>query len=181
MKFIIKLFPEITIKSKSVRQRFIKILQGNIRNVLRRFDDDARVRMDWDKLIVSSRNDQFHEQAIEALACIPGIQAFLEVQASKFTDLHDIFEQVKAVWGDQLKGKTFCVRAKRHGKHEFSSLEVERYVGGGLNQHCESNGVRLKNPDVKINLEIDGEELFIVSAIHQGLSGMPIATQEDVL
>jgi len=44
-----------------------------------------------------------------------------------------------------------------------------------------SNGVRLKNPDVKINLEIDGEELFIVSAIHQGLSGMPIATQEDVL
>ena len=35
-----------------------------------------------------------------ALACIPGIQAFLEVQASKFTDLHDIFEQVKAVWGD---------------------------------------------------------------------------------
>ncbi|MGL5526715.1 MAG: tRNA uracil 4-sulfurtransferase ThiI, partial [Aeromonas veronii] len=50
MKFIIKLFPEITIKSKSVRQRFIKILQGNIRNVLRRFDDDARVRMDWDKL-----------------------------------------------------------------------------------------------------------------------------------
>ena len=53
--------------------------------------------------------------------------------------------------------------------------------GADLNQHCESNGVRLKNPDVKINLEIDGEELFIVSAIHQGLSGMPIATQEDVL
>ena len=28
MKFIIKLFPEITIKSKSVRQRFTKMLQG---------------------------------------------------------------------------------------------------------------------------------------------------------
>ena len=68
------------------------------------------------------------------------------MQASKFTDLHDIFEQVKAVWGDQLEGKTFCVRAKRHGKHEFSSLEIERYVGGGLNQHCVSNGVRLKEP-----------------------------------
>ncbi|MGL6052961.1 MAG: hypothetical protein ACRC16_23800, partial [Aeromonas salmonicida] len=39
MKFIIKLFPEITIKSKSVRQRFTKMLQGNIRNVLRRFDE----------------------------------------------------------------------------------------------------------------------------------------------
>ncbi|QSE73246.1 tRNA 4-thiouridine(8) synthase ThiI, partial [Aeromonas media] len=92
MKFIIKLFPEITIKSKSVRQRFTKMLQGNIRNVLRRFDEDARVRMDWDKLVVSSRNDQFHAQAIETLACIPGIQYFLEVKLSNFTDLHDIFE-----------------------------------------------------------------------------------------
>ncbi len=35
MKFIIKLFPEITIKSQSVRLRFIKILTGNIRNVLK--------------------------------------------------------------------------------------------------------------------------------------------------
>jgi thiamine biosynthesis protein ThiI len=34
MKFIIKLFPEITIKSKSVRQRMVKILQGNIRKVI---------------------------------------------------------------------------------------------------------------------------------------------------
>ncbi|MBE4703762.1 tRNA 4-thiouridine(8) synthase ThiI, partial [Citrobacter freundii] len=74
MKFIIKLFPEITIKSKSVRQRFTKMLQGNIRNVLRRFDEDARVRMDWDKLVVSSRNDQFHARYLETLACIPGIQ-----------------------------------------------------------------------------------------------------------
>ena len=55
-------------------------------------------------------------------------------------------------------------------------------TGGGSEPALrELNGVRLKNPDVKINLEIDGEELFIVSAIHQGLSGMPIATQEDVL
>lgn len=33
MKFIIKLHPEITIKSRSVRKRFTKILESNIRNV----------------------------------------------------------------------------------------------------------------------------------------------------
>jgi len=57
MKFIVKLFPEITIKSKSVRQRMIKVLQGNVRNVLRRIDPQVRVRMDWDKLVVSADND----------------------------------------------------------------------------------------------------------------------------
>ncbi|MFM1684722.1 tRNA uracil 4-sulfurtransferase ThiI [Aeromonas salmonicida] len=181
MKFIIKLFPEITIKSKSVRQRFTKMLQGNIRNVLRRFDEDARVRMDWDKLVVSSRNDQFHAQYLETLACIPGIQYFLEVKLSNFTDLHDIFEQTRAVWGDRLKGKTFCVRARRVGKHDFSSLELERYVGGGLNQHCETAGVRLKKPDIQVNLEVENDELYIISAVHHGMGGFPMATQEDVL
>jgi thiamine biosynthesis protein ThiI len=43
MKFIIKLFPEITIKSKSVRQRMVKILQGNIRNVLQKVDETITV------------------------------------------------------------------------------------------------------------------------------------------
>ncbi|MGL5948376.1 MAG: tRNA uracil 4-sulfurtransferase ThiI [Aeromonas sp.] len=181
MKFIIKLFPEITIKSKSVRQRFTKMLQGNIRNVLRRFDDDARVRMDWDKLIVSSRNDQFHAQYLDTLACIPGIQYFLEVKHSTFTDLHDIFEQTRAVWGERLAGKTFCVRARRIGKHDFSSLELERYVGGGINQHCQTGGVRLKKPDVQINLEIENQDLYIISAVHHGMNGYPMATQEDVL
>ena len=41
------------------------------------------------------------------------------------------------------------VRVKRKGKHEFSSIEIERYVGGGLNQNFPSKGVRLSNPDLQ--------------------------------
>ena len=47
MKFIIKLFPEITIKSQSVRIRFIKILTSNIRNVLSTLGDDITVVRHW--------------------------------------------------------------------------------------------------------------------------------------
>lgn len=43
MKFIIKLFPEITIKSHSVRLHFIKILTGNIRNILHNLDKEISV------------------------------------------------------------------------------------------------------------------------------------------
>ncbi|WP_202214994.1 hypothetical protein, partial [Klebsiella pneumoniae] len=48
MKFIIKLFPEITIKSQSVRLRFIKILTSNIRNVLKDLAEDVAVVRHWD-------------------------------------------------------------------------------------------------------------------------------------
>ncbi len=50
MKFIIKLFPEITIKSQSVRLRFIKILTGNIRNVLKQYDETLAVVRHWDNI-----------------------------------------------------------------------------------------------------------------------------------
>ncbi|MDI5447734.1 tRNA 4-thiouridine(8) synthase ThiI, partial [Salmonella enterica subsp. enterica serovar Anatum] len=50
MKFIIKLFPEITIKSQSVRLRFIKILTGNIRNVLKHYDEALAVVRHWDNI-----------------------------------------------------------------------------------------------------------------------------------
>ena len=45
-------------------------------------------------------------------------------------------------------------------------------MGGGLNQHCVSNGVRLKNPDVKINPRIDGEA-FHRQRHPPGAEGMP--------
>ncbi len=183
MKFIIKLFPEITIKSKSVRQRMIKVLQGNVRNVIRRVDPSVRVRMDWDKLVVScdGNTPEMRDAVVEVLSCTPGIQCFLEVQEFRFTELHDIYLHTAALYGDQLAGQTFCVRVKRHGKHEFTSIEVERYVGGGLNQNHVTGGVRLKNPDRQINLEIEDDKLYLITQIHPGLGGYPLSTQEDVL
>ncbi|RKF18584.1 tRNA 4-thiouridine(8) synthase ThiI [Alginatibacterium sediminis] len=183
MKFIVKLFPEITMKSKSVRKRFSKILQSNIRNVLHRYDEDIRVRLEWDRIVVTSRSEdpKVRSQLVDALKSTPGIVHFLEVKEHAFEDLHQIYEITHRAWDGKLSDKTFCVRVKRSGKHEFTSTEVERYVGGGLNQYTENAGVRLKNPDITIKLEIDGEKLYLVEEVHPGLGGFPIATQESVL
>ncbi|GGB33777.1 tRNA sulfurtransferase [Oceanisphaera marina] len=183
MKFIIKLHPEITIKSRSVRQRMCKLLQGNIRTVLTPLDENVKIRSDWDKLIVRTNffTDEHRQEMIQALACIPGIQAFLEVQEHQVATLDEILTHTEQAFGASLAGKTFCVRAKRRGQQIFSSLDVERYVGGGLNQRCNTAGVKLKNPDVQVNLELDGERLYLVNQQYAGLGGYPIATQESVL
>ncbi|WP_108651870.1 tRNA uracil 4-sulfurtransferase ThiI [Dongshaea marina] len=183
MKFIVKLFPEIAIKSKSVRKHMSKILQGNIRNVLRRYDETITVRNDWDKMVVSSKDDspENRERLIDALKCIPGIQSFSEVRVSSYTDLDDIARQVRELKESQLAGKSFCVRARRRGKHEFNSLDVERYVGGHLNQNCSTGGVKLKNPDTEVLLEIEDDKLYLVCDNYKGLCGYPLATQDHVL
>ena len=59
--------------------------------------------------------------------------------------------------------------------------EVERYVGGGLNQHIETARVKLTDPDVTVNLEIENDRLLLVKGRYEGIGGFPIGTQEDVL
>ncbi|WP_163935954.1 tRNA uracil 4-sulfurtransferase ThiI [Paraferrimonas sp. SM1919] len=183
MKFVVKLYPEITIKSKSVRLRFIKLLETSIRNVLRRIDEGVRVKRNWDSLEVNlaSEDSSIRDELAEKLQCIPGIQAILEVKVFEFETLDDIYQLAQQHFADTIKDKTFCVRVKRKGKHEFNSLQVEQYVGGGLNQFTEAKGVKLKNPDVLLTLEIKENKLYLVTNQYPGLKGFPIASQEDVL
>ncbi|MEL4426569.1 tRNA uracil 4-sulfurtransferase ThiI [Shewanella indica] len=183
MKFIVKLYPEIMMKSKPVRMRFTKMLESNIRNVLKKVDEDAAVTRQWDRIMVQVPKDkpQLKQVFAERLACIPGISTISQVNEYNFETVDDIYQHALKVYAGELAGKTFCVRAKRSGKHDFSSQDVERYVGGGLNQFTEAAGVRLKDPDMTIHLEINNDKLYLVEKKIPGLGGFPIATQEDVL
>lgn len=183
MKFIIKLHPEITIKSKSVRKRFTKLLEANIRQIFKQHELSVQVVNYWDKLVmlVNPGAQAEIDTVVQLLTRIPGIEQALWVQESTFTDLDDIYQQVKALWHDKLAGKTFSVRVKRRGEHDYSSTDIARYVGGGLNQFCETGGVKLKHPDVAIELEVENDKLYLVKQRIPCLGGMPLPTQEDVL
>ncbi|MDE2419630.1 MAG: tRNA 4-thiouridine(8) synthase ThiI [Gammaproteobacteria bacterium] len=181
MKFIIKLFPEITIKSRSVRIRFIKILTGNIRNTLKNDFGKIAIVRHWDYIEVRAKDKSKTDQVRDALTRIPGIHFILEVDDRPFTDLHNIFEQTLEMYREKLEGKTFCVRVKRRGEHNFTSMDVQRYVGGALNQHIETASVKLSNPQVTVHLEIEDDRLLLIKGRYEGLGGYPISTQEDVL
>lgn len=169
------------IKSDSVRKRFIKILTGNIRNVLNKYDDQVAVVKHWDYIEVRTKNAEKNDLLIELLQRIPGIHHFLQVEEKPFNTLQDIFEIVYADIGSQLENKTFCVRVKRKGKHEFTSLDAERYIGGGLNQHIQSAKVKLTDPEVTVRIEIEYDHVMLVKQRFEGIGGYPIGTQEDVL
>lgn len=183
MHFIVRLFPEITIKSPPVRKRFTRQLRNNLRDLLRPISREIKIEREWEKIEVLAEglSAEQVEQVAEVLATTPGIAHFSLVQGYPLKDEHDVFEKTLAIWGEALAGKTFCVRVKRVGVHDFTSTEMERYVGGGLNQHTEASGVRLKNPDITVQLEIKDEQLYVVEMRRQGLGGFPLGSQEAVL
>lgn len=187
MKFVVKLFPEITIKSKPVRQRLVKQLRQNISAVLKKEFEDVKVQGFWDKIEVNL-NDDSQEKA-ENLAAIlqriPGIANILRVQRYQIDNIDDNFDEIvehtHRALGEELKGKRFVVRIKRAGQHSFTSHELERYVGGGLLRAGETAGVDLHNPEVTVMLEVRDSDLYIIEQRYEGLGGYPIGAQDDVL
>ncbi|MGP1953123.1 MAG: tRNA uracil 4-sulfurtransferase ThiI [Arsenophonus sp. ET-KM2-MAG3] len=181
MKFIIKLFPEITIKSQSVRLRFIKILASNILNILKVLDDEISVIRHWDNIEIYIKKNIYHDEISDALTKIPGIHHVFLVKEYQFQDLNHIFELTSEIYAKQIINKTFCVRVKRYGKHDFTSMEAERYIGGCLNKQILSAKVKLNQPDITLNLEIKKNKVIFIKSRIQGIGGFPIGTQEDVL
>ena len=183
MKFIVKLFPEITIKTPPVRKRFIKQLRKNIRAVLKRVDENVEVTGNWDfiELATSSDDSVLVAQTQDLLGTIPGIAYWQQVKEYPLVDFDEMLEKTLEVNREVLKGKTFRVTCQRSGKHDFQSIDVEKYIGGGLNQQTDAAGVKLKNPDVVVKIEIKKDRYFLVTARGNGLGGYPLGSMEPCL
>lgn len=180
MKFIVKFFPEIAVKSRPVRKRLIARLQNNLTIMLQRIDERIKVSGQWDKVEVSVEGDdaELSAKIVDLLKRTPGIQHSLEVKEFPLGDFDSVYQLTRQYYETLLKGKTFKVRVKRTGKHEFSSIELERYVGGGLRQHTENEGVNVHTPDIYVDLEVRDDKLYVITSKHVGLGGYPLGSQD---
>ena len=81
MEFLVKLHPEISIKSKSVRKRQTMLLEQNLKTILLRLDPSVAIKNNYDHLLVQvgSSSPKLRQQMIDHLACIPGIVQFLSL------------------------------------------------------------------------------------------------------
>jgi len=182
MHFIVKLFPEITIKSAPVRKRMIKQLRDNLRKLLLPLEREIEVQRDWEKIeIIAPDIVGLDARIADVLARTPGIANFSRVYCFELGDFDDIADKTRSVWGERLANKTFVLRVKRSGQHDFKSPDVERQVGGALLHSTEAAGVKLRNPDITVRLEIRQQQLYVIEETRQGLGGFPLGSQEAVL
>lgn len=182
MKFILRLQAEITVKSKTLRKRHGTVLSSNVRNLVKKVTEEAAVRWLWDKIEVEIPNDErLAEQVREILVCIPGIAHIEEVVQSEFIDFEGALQFVLDKMAPALKNKTFAVRIKRRGKHDFSSQDLAMYIGGGVRARVEGATVKLVQPDVTVQLWLENSTLSLQVARLTGIGGYPLPTQETVL
>ncbi len=180
-KFILKLFPEIMVKGSSAKRQMVGQLYNNLLKMLGRFSKDINVRKFSDKIEVVTPI-AFVVEVRQLLLDTPGIEQVLEaLQFDKINTLDEIKVKVGEVTHHEIEGKTFVVRAKRSGTHDFRSTQLEQTVGGYMLATYPSNGVDLHNPEVTIRIELLNNQLNIITTKHVGLAGFPLGTQGDIL
>ncbi len=120
-------------------------------------------------------------QVWQCLCDTPGIDLVMQVKKMPLPDFDGILEETKAVYADQLPGRTFAVRCKRQGQHSFTSVDVERHVGAGLIRDCNPAGVSLNDPEVSVHIQVRHNDLYVVEKLQRGLGGYPLGSQDAVL
>lgn len=178
MKIIIKFSPEIIIKSRSVRIFFIKILVTNIKTILKKHNKSVLITRHWDYFEIKYNND---EEIFFLLQNIPGIHHFFLVEKNIFSSLRDVYEKIVSFYFIKLENKSFCVRVKRCGNHNFTSQQAEYYLGDKICKNFSNTHVNLKKPEEIISLEIKDDYFFVIIQRYEGLGGLPIGTQQELL
>lgn len=182
MKLLIRPAPEVAIKSKPVRRQQMRHLRQNIRKLLARLDADILVEGSWDRIDVEVPEDRgLSGPVIDELLRIPGISTIQEIAVYPFESLQDLAAKVVAAYGQRLDGKTFAVRARRHGQHEFRSIDIERTVGAALLSATHAAGVDLKTPQMEVRVEVRDKQFHIAHRKHRGLGGYPLGSVETVM
>lgn len=101
-----------------------------------------------------------HSDEAERIDDIPEIETIIPIQVECVADLNEILNHAKLIAEMIGNSKTFAIRTKRRGKHDFTSLDINIKLGDKIRSitGCE---VDLNFPEKAVYVEIIGKRAFI--------------------
>ena len=166
-------YGELALKGKN-RGNFEKTLNRRIRDSLK--DIDYKLIIDSSKLYVISENENIDE-IIKRVKKIFGITA-LNPSIQVPNDEEEIKKTVlqTAVEAYENGARNFKVEVKRNNKKfEKKSMDFARELGGYILENSGFENVKMKNPDVLIQMEIRNNTYIFTKKVRT-YGGLPVGT-----
>jgi len=165
-------FSEIILKGKN-RPFFERILVNNIRASLDKNIVD--IRKEAARIVCEVEN----EDVKVLLEKIPGIANFSFAIKSRL-DIND-FKEISL---NILKNRTFAsfkIETRRSNKGFMqSSTQINEQVGEYIVKNL-NKVVKLKNPEITLNIEIGNKEAFLYVEKYQGIGGLPVGSSDSLI
>lgn len=168
-------YGEIGLKNTGTRIQLETLYRQALKTALNRQGiKDFKIKNEGGRFIIETERE-----IINILKNVPGIQSLSPAQHFSFTDKKNLLQQIKALANEKVQGKTFAVRVRRIGQHNFTSNELEREAGAVL--YSASKGVNLTVPEITVSLEIREKEAYLYTETEMGLGGLPPASSGRLL
>ena len=169
-KVILIKYGELTTK-KDNRNFFIKTLRNNIKERLSSFDYE--IIDDYYRMFIIPKDNI--DGIVSVLKDIFGIHEIVITIFDENTDA----DNIKKISLDVMKekdGKTFKVITNRSDKsYEIPSMEMNNIIGSHILKNTNYK-VDVHNPDVKLEIEIRKEGVYVYKESFEGLKGYPVGT-----
>jgi thiamine biosynthesis protein ThiI len=168
---LVRLAAELTIKSSRTRASFMRQLTRNIRDALRSADVKHSMDGNWGRMYITADP----ARAVPVLSRVFGISSLSIIEERVPADVASIVAAGERLYHDAVRGRKFAVRARRVGRHSFSSGDVEVALGSALLPF--SDGVDLSNPDITFHVEVREDDAFLFSDRVDGANGLPLGVE----
>lgn len=161
-------FGELSTKGKN-KMTFVRRLEKNMKNLM-----GVEPIVEYDRIFLD-----YSENNMKGLNYIFGVQSWSPVVKTE-TSMEAIENTIKFLI-DKFDAKTFKVVVKRHWK-EFpkTSMELNNHFGGLVLKEKDIK-VDVKNPEVKLEIEIRKDFTYVFVERYQGLGGYPTGVNGKVL
>lgn len=161
---------ELAMKGRRTRRRFQRTLIQNIRDAYASEERPCEVRHEWSRIYV----DTAGPDADAPLERVFGISSWSRIDAVVPATLEAIVARGTELYADRVRGRSFAVRARRAGKHDFRSEDVMRELGAALNPGAT---VDLDAPDVEVFVEVRDDAARLFSDRRAGPGGLPLGVE----
>lgn len=174
MKRIVVHYGELSTKGRN-RKLFQQRLADHIRYKTKDLTGPIKIKPWYDFMHVEWEHESY-QTMIEILQKIPGITRF-EPSYQVVKDMEAIKDKARELFQalDLSDESTFKVVAKRSDKNfDFDSYEIQRIVGGDLDDTFDQLSVSLHQPDHVLTVSIhQGDYAYLSLKSYTGMQGLP--------
>lgn len=159
-------YSEIFLKSDPVRRQWENALIRNIREMMPDIhvrNERGRIWLDGDVKPVLLKN-------------VFGIVSFSEVEHIRLSEIETFLPDYCRRHGIR-EAKTFALKIRRVGKHDFSSNDKAIEYGNLVRGEFPHLKVNLARPEKEIHIEIRADEAYVYDNVTRAAGGLPLGVE----
>ncbi|MDD1693381.1 MAG: tRNA 4-thiouridine(8) synthase ThiI [Methanoregula sp.] len=163
-------YSEIFLKSDPVRRQWENTLIANIRELM----PGVHVRNERGRIWLDG------EVRPDVLRNIFGIVSFSEVEHIRLDEIEQFLPDYCRRHGIE-HAKTFALKIKRVGTHDFSSNDKAIEYGNLMRKEFPHLRVNLAHPDKEIHIEIRAKETYLYDNVIKSVGGLPLGVEGSLV